>query len=26
VFVGTAGEILNNEELITQNLGVVHTH
>jgi branched-chain amino acid transport system ATP-binding protein len=26
VFSGTAGEILNNEELIAQNLGVVHTH
>jgi branched-chain amino acid transport system ATP-binding protein len=26
VFAGTAGEILNNEELIAQNLGVVHTH
>jgi branched-chain amino acid transport system ATP-binding protein len=26
VFAGTAGEILNNEELITQNLGVVHAH
>ncbi|HEX9590942.1 MAG TPA: ABC transporter ATP-binding protein [Bradyrhizobium sp.] len=26
VFAGTAGEILNSEELIAQNLGVVHTH
>src|SRR6202048_2094688 len=26
VFAGTAGEILNNEELIAQNLGVVRTH
>ncbi|HXQ07828.1 MAG TPA: ABC transporter ATP-binding protein [Bradyrhizobium sp.] len=26
VFAGTAGEILNNEELIAQNLGVVHAH
>jgi branched-chain amino acid transport system ATP-binding protein len=26
VFAGMAGEILNNEELIAQNLGVVHTH
>jgi branched-chain amino acid transport system ATP-binding protein len=26
VFAGTASEILNNEELIAQNLGVVHTH
>ena len=26
VFAGTAGEILNNEQLIAQNLGVVHTH
>jgi branched-chain amino acid transport system ATP-binding protein len=26
VFAGAAGEILNNEQLIAQNLGVVHTH
>jgi branched-chain amino acid transport system ATP-binding protein len=26
VFAGMAGEILNNEELIAQNLGVIHTH
>ncbi len=26
VFAGAAGEILNNEELIAQNLGVVHAH
>jgi branched-chain amino acid transport system ATP-binding protein len=26
VFAGTASEILDNEELIAQNLGVVHTH
>jgi hypothetical protein len=26
VFAGTVDEILNNEELIAQNLGVVHTH
>jgi branched-chain amino acid transport system ATP-binding protein len=26
VFAGTAGEILNNEDLIAQNLGVVHAH
>jgi branched-chain amino acid transport system ATP-binding protein len=26
VFAGTAGEILNNEQLIAQNLGVVHAH
>src|SRR6202040_3064122 len=26
VFAGDAGEILNNEQLIAQNLGVVHAH
>src|SRR6202171_2142800 len=26
VFVGHASDVLNNEELIAQNLGVVHTH
>ena len=26
VFAGAAGEILNNEQLIAQNLGVVHAH
>jgi branched-chain amino acid transport system ATP-binding protein len=26
VFVGTADEVLNNEELIAQNLGVFHAH
>jgi len=26
VFAGPAGDILNNEELIAQNLGVFHTH
>ena len=26
VFAGAAGEIMNNEELIAQNLGVVHAH
>jgi branched-chain amino acid transport system ATP-binding protein len=26
VFAGGAGEILNNEELIAQNLGVYHAH
>jgi branched-chain amino acid transport system ATP-binding protein len=26
VFAGAAGEILNNEQLIVQNLGVVHAH
>jgi branched-chain amino acid transport system ATP-binding protein len=26
VFAGTAGDILKNEELITQNLGVFHAH
>jgi branched-chain amino acid transport system ATP-binding protein len=26
VFAGTASDILNNEELIAQNLGVFHTH
>jgi len=26
VFAGSAGDILNNEELIAQNLGLVHTH
>ena len=26
VFAGSAGDILNNEELIAQNLGVFHTH
>src|SRR6266852_374606 len=26
VFAGNAGDILNNEELIAQNLGVVHAH
>src|SRR6202140_4146227 len=26
VFAGTASELLNNEELIAQNLGVVHAH
>jgi branched-chain amino acid transport system ATP-binding protein len=26
VFAGTAGEILGNEELIAQNLGVFHAH
>src|SRR3979409_1965253 len=25
-FAGTAGDLLNNEELITQNLGVFHAH
>jgi branched-chain amino acid transport system ATP-binding protein len=26
VFAGRAGDILNNEELIAQNLGVYHAH
>ncbi len=26
VFAGTTGDILKNEELIAQNLGIVHTH
>jgi hypothetical protein len=26
VFAGTAGDILKNEDLIAQNLGVVHGH
>jgi hypothetical protein len=26
VFAGNASEILNNDDLITQNLGVFHAH